>query len=158
MDDRTTNLRPQPAEGVVLEAPTDKYTVSSPDIDCAARMHLCNAACCKLDILLTRQDLLEGIVESDPVAPHFLKRNEDGSCEHACEDNKCGVYPARPAMCRTWSCEGDRRIWTDFEKRIINPDINAEGWPRRFLTKTFLRMKMEVYLRSATTTQEESDG
>ena len=158
MTDSTTNLRPQPAEGVVLESPADKYTVNSPEIDCAARMHLCHAACCKLEVLLSRQDLMEGIVESDPAAPHYMKRHEDRSCLYACEGDRCAVYPARPATCRGYSCKEDRRIWIDFEKRIINPDINEEGWPKRFLTKSFLHMKMEVYIQSATTTQEESDG
>lgn len=159
MDGRTTNLLSQPTEGVVLETPADKYTVSSPDIDCAARMHLCHGACCKLEVLLSRQDLTEAIVESNPLAPHYMERNEDASCKYMCEDDRCRVYPARPAMCRLYSCITDRRVWIDFEKRIINPDVAKEGWPHRFLTKTFLRMKTEIYVQSATTTtQEESDG
>lgn len=156
MTDRTTNLRPQLVEGVVFESPADKYTITSPEIDCAARMHLCHAACCKLEVLLTRQDLTEGTVESDPTAPHYLKRHEDRSCLYAGEGDCCTVYSARPAMCRNYSCEGDRRVWIDFEKRIINPDINQEGWPKRFLTKSFLQMETEIYIQSATN-QEVSD-
>jgi hypothetical protein len=32
------------------------------------------------------------------------------------------VYEHRPAICRTYDCRKDPRIWIDFEKRIPAPE------------------------------------
>lgn len=98
---------------------TDKYAVSSPAIDCAARFHLCRARCCTLRFALSPQDLDEGIVRWDYARPYLNARRPDGYCIH-CHPHTgaCGVYAHRPAPCRTYDCRNDRRIWRDFEARI----------------------------------------
>jgi hypothetical protein len=104
-----------PAIGTV----EDKYAVESPEIDCAARLHLCRARCCTLRVPLSVQDLDEGLVRWDYGSPYYLARRPDGYCVHChAETRACGVYAQRPAPCRSFDCRFDTRIWLDFEARI----------------------------------------
>lgn len=103
----------------VLEDRTDKYAVAGPDIDCASRTHLCKAACCRLDLLLSRQDLLEGAVRWDVGRPYHVRRHPSGWCQHSDETSRaCTIHAQRPLVCRQYDCRKDARIWDDFEKRI----------------------------------------
>jgi Fe-S-cluster containining protein len=105
---------------VTLNDTADKYALSSlPQIDCEARLHLCRARCCTLVFPLSIQDLDERVVRWDYGRPYQIGRRPDGYCVH----NKpgtctCTVYEKRPAVCRTYDCRKDTRIWVDFEKRI----------------------------------------
>ncbi|MFT5432893.1 MAG: Fe-S-cluster containining protein [Myxococcota bacterium] len=101
----------------------DKYApeIKSPDIDCADRVHLCRAACCSLDVLLTEQDVTEGKVAWDPGEPYRNRRRTDGYCSHLAPDGRgCDVYACRPVTCRTYDCRDDERIWASFEERRPN--------------------------------------
>jgi Fe-S-cluster containining protein len=112
----------------------DKYAVASPDIDCAARLHLCQARCCTLRFALSTQDLDEGIVRWDYARPYFIASRSDGYCIHCQPESRaCGVYQNRPAPCRSYDCRGDERIWLDFEARIPADyaAIDAEKRSRR---------------------------
>jgi hypothetical protein len=40
------------------------------------------------------------------------------------------VHEHRPVPCRAYDCRKDNKIWLDFEKKIINPDILRDDWPR----------------------------
>lgn len=97
----------------------DKYAVASPEIDCAARIHLCRARCCTLTFALSTQDLDEGIVRWDYARPYLIASRPDGACTH-CHPTTgaCGVYQHRPAPCRAYDCRADKRIWQDFDARI----------------------------------------
>jgi Fe-S-cluster containining protein len=105
----------------------DKYKMTDlPDIDCAARLHLCRGRCCMLTFPLSFQDLDEGVVKWEYQRPYLIKhRHDDGYCVHNVEGS-CGVYEHRPAICRSYTCKNDKRIWTDFERRIPAP------WPNTF--------------------------
>lgn len=110
----------------VLNDPTDKYTVEGPRIDCAARLHLCKAACCRLDFHISRQDLQEGVVKWDVGRPYHIRHREDGWCSHCDPETKgCHVHAQRPLVCRQYDCREDSRIWEDFEKAIPNPSLNV---------------------------------
>jgi len=104
----------------------DKYALgpSEVEIDCAARLPLCHAACCRLRVPLTRQDLDEGVVQWDADRPYLNRQREDGFCVHCdAASHRCDVYDQRPGLCRTFDCRNDRRIWIDFERRIPNPSV-----------------------------------
>lgn len=95
-----------------------------------ARAPLCGAACCKLPLALSSEDVREGVLTWDTGRPYMMARGADHHCVHLDRQTRqCGVYGRRPIPCRGYDCRGDRRIWLDFDARIINPQINAPDWP-----------------------------
>lgn len=110
----------------VLTDETDKYAVEGVKINCAERMHLCKAACCRLSFYLSKQDLREGVVRWDVGQPYHILHREDGWCNHCDPTTKrCNVHEQRPLTCRSYDCRNDARIWEDFEKAIPNPRLNS---------------------------------
>lgn len=100
----------------------DKYSVESPDIDCASRIPLCGARCCSFDVALSKQDLAERKLPFVIERPYELPR-DPVTKKCACMDDAgaCTAYDHRPATCRTYDCREDRRVWIDFEARIPAP-------------------------------------
>ena len=98
----------------------DKYKLTDlPQIDCEARIPLCKGRCCTLHFALSFQDLDENVVKWNYEKPYQIRRRDDGYCVHNDPNTRgCGVYSHRPAICRTYDCREDKRIWIDFEKRI----------------------------------------
>jgi Fe-S-cluster containining protein len=118
--------------GVVLQDPEyDKYTFKDGvEIDCASRVHLCHAVCCRLPFALSKQDIREGIVHWDLGQPYLISHNGNGTCCHLDPVTQCcSVWEHRPVPCRGFDCRQDKRIWLNFEEMIINPDINKPDWP-----------------------------
>jgi hypothetical protein len=117
----------QAGMGVVRSEPElDKYSFdSSVEIDCENRVDLCRAACCRLELALSRQDVEERVVQWDFSRPYLIKRAPDGYCAHLERDSgcRCGVYEHRPVPCRAYDCRKDTRIWADFERRIPSPEL-----------------------------------
>lgn len=104
----------------------DKYAFAegTVEIDCANRIPLCKAACCRLRFALSRQDVEEGVVQWDFSHPYFIASGEDGYCTHL--DRKCmgcTIHANRPVPCRGYDCRKDKRIWADFEQRIVSPEL-----------------------------------
>ncbi len=99
----------------------DKYAMTElPEIDCAQLIPLCKARCCTYGFAISIQDLNEGIVRWNYGLPYHIKQNKDGYCVHNnCEIMKCTIYNNRPAVCRTYDCRKDQRVWRDFERRIL---------------------------------------
>ncbi len=112
--DRGTRVR--------LSMVDDKYTVESPEIDCASRIALCGARCCSFDVMLSKQDLDERKLPFVIDQPYMLPR-DPASKRCACMDDAgaCTAYEYRPATCRTYDCREDRRVWLDYEARIPAP-------------------------------------
>jgi hypothetical protein len=103
------------------------------EIDCESRVHLCGAACCRLLVGLSGEDIREGILRWDTGNPYALDRGEDGWCVHMERGScRCTVYDARPIPCRGFDCREDRRIWLDFEGRVPNPALADPAWPHVF--------------------------
>lgn len=99
-------------------------------IDCEKRIHLCKAACCRLPLALSKEDVQEGIVRWDLGQPYLIARGKDGYCTHLERGTcRCTVYAHRPIPCRGYDCRYDQRIWLDFENRLANPRIADPGWP-----------------------------
>lgn len=103
----------------------DKYAYEgSVEIDCENRIALCRGACCRLSFALTVQDLEEGRVKWDLGRPYMIRHDEDGYCHHVERTTKrCGLYDNRPVICRAYDCRKDKRIWEDFENRVVSPDL-----------------------------------
>lgn len=121
--------------GVLLQEPEfDKYTFDAESkIDCESRIPLCKAACCRLPFALSKQDIHEGVVHWDLGQPYVIAQEQDGYCTHLDREcSACKVRKHRPVPCRAYDCSKDQKIWLDFQKHIINPDILLPGWPRIF--------------------------
>jgi hypothetical protein len=100
----------------------DKYAVASAGIDCEKRIPLCKARCCAMSFELTEQDLDEGAVRWELLEPYVIRHEKDGYCTHLDRATSgCTIYDKRPAVCRSFDCREDRRIWLDFEQRIPAP-------------------------------------
>ncbi len=100
----------------------DKYEVASPAIDCAALIPLCQGRCCRLMFPLSFQDLDERVVQWDYARPYQIRKRADDYCVHSDDATRgCGVYAHRPAICRSYDCRTDKRIWSDFERRVPAP-------------------------------------
>jgi Fe-S-cluster containining protein len=95
----------------------------SPPIDCAARLHLCHAVCCRLRFPLTVEEVEAGVMKWDLGRPYFNRHGPDGYCTQCdSETHACGIYEDRPTPCREYSCADDERIWKDFEAMEINQE------------------------------------
>lgn len=100
------------------------------EIDCENRVHLCKAACCKLPLALSREDVQEGIVRWELGRPYMIAHAADGYCVHMDRQTcACTVYAHRPIPCRGYDCREDKRIWLDFENKVVNPRIHEPDWP-----------------------------
>lgn len=118
--------------GVVYQKPEyDKYNFAGEaQVDCENHIQFCHAACCKLRFALSKQDVEEGIVRWDFSAPYLIARGADGYCQHLNRENKCcSVHAHRPVPCRAFDCRNDKRIWLDFENKVVNPQIDDPNWP-----------------------------
>jgi Putative zinc- or iron-chelating domain len=129
---RAQELARTNAQTTVSVAPTvDKYKMTGlPDIDCTSLLPICQGRCCQLSFPLTFQDLDEGVIRFEYQRPYLIRhRAEDGYCVHSTEHKTCGVYAQRPAICRSYDCRRDKRIWTDFENKVPAPWPNQEPAP-----------------------------
>jgi Fe-S-cluster containining protein len=119
LDKTAARLRERPV--VRLAIADDKYAIKdTPQIDCASIIPICKARCCRMTVTLSPQDLDERTLKWNYAKPYELRRGADGWCVHSdAETRGCGVYAHRPSICRTYDCRKDRRIWRDFERRIL---------------------------------------
>ena len=102
------------------------------EVDCQARVQLCQAACCRLPLALSKEDVREGIVRWELGQPYMIAHDSDGYCAHFDrETHCCTIYAHRPVPCRGYDCREDERIWLDFDKGVINPQIWEPDWPAR---------------------------
>jgi Fe-S-cluster containining protein len=100
------------------------------EVDCQNRVRLCKAACCRIPLALSREDVREGIVRWDLGQPYIIARDGDGYCVHLDRETYgCTIYAQRPIPCRGYDCREDKRIWLDFENKVVNPRINELNWP-----------------------------
>jgi Fe-S-cluster containining protein len=57
------------------------------------------------------------ILISSPVARTANCHHLDRKCM------RCSVHQNRPVPCRAYDCRQDKRIWSNFEERIVSPDL-----------------------------------
>ena len=115
----------------ILEHEVSKYALEdAAEVDCANRLHLCRAACCRLPFALSKEDVEEGVVRWDLGHPYFIARAASDTCIHLDPEGRaCGVYDHRPIPCRKYTCNRDKRVWQDFENRIPSPALDDPEWP-----------------------------
>jgi len=107
--------------GVAIRVDVPEPEVPAEAIDCASRLPLCKAVCCRLRFALTVEEIEEGPVKWDLGRPYFNRHGPDGYC-HQFDGGGCSVYEQRPVPCRQYSCANDARIWKDFEGYVINQE------------------------------------
>ena len=107
--------------GVAIRIDGDEADEPPAIVDCAARLPICQAACCRMRFALSAPEIESGPVKWDLGRPYFNRRGPDGYC-HQCDSgtHACGVYDERPGVCRRYSCAGDERIWKDFDAMELN--------------------------------------
>ncbi len=97
----------------------DKHAEPPVLVDCDRRLSVCKAACCQRSLVLTRQDLAEGVLRWNPRYPYWLLQESSGACHHLDPKTlRCTVYGDRPLDCRRYSCEQDPSVWEDFEQVV----------------------------------------
>jgi hypothetical protein len=119
--------------GVMLqEDEEDKYTFQrEAKVDCENRIQFCHATCCRLRFALSKQDVYEGVIKWDLGRPYLIAQDKDGYCTHFERGTcRCTVREQRPVPCRGYDCRNDKRIWIDFENKIVNPNILRPDWPK----------------------------
>jgi Fe-S-cluster containining protein len=123
------------------------------EVNCAERMHVCHAVCCKLSFALTAQEVDAGKVRFDVGFPYMIRHDSDGYCTHNDRSTGfCGVYGDRPGICRHYSCANDERIWKDFENMELNHewlDANLGDAPR-------IRLRLDLPLMDISGTDPDS--
>lgn len=93
------------------------------EVDCAARMHVCQAVCCTLPFPLSAAEIEAGHVRWDLGHPYVIRHSAEGWCVHNDRSTGgCDVYDHRPGVCRGYSCAGDERIWKDFDNMVLNDE------------------------------------
>lgn len=120
--------------GVAMqEFPVGKYEFEGgAEIDCEQRIALCKAACCRLPFALSKEDVEEGVIRWDLGRPYVIQHEPDGYCTHLDRQTlACGAYCQRPIPCRGYDCRNDKRIWLDFDNRVVNPAIDDPDWPQQ---------------------------
>lgn len=117
--------------GVVLRIDPDPPPAES-TVDCATRIHICKAACCRLCFPLSAPEIEKGTIKWELGKPYFSRKDAEGQCVHHGKKEGCNVYQNRPRVCRSYSCENDERIWKDFDKMILNQEwIDQNLQPER---------------------------
>jgi Fe-S-cluster containining protein len=102
-------------------ADEDEPVPASIEVNCAERMPVCQAACCKLSFALSGPEVESGAVKWDLGHPYMVRQDPDGCCGHKDRaTGRCGIYADRPSVCRRYSCAGDERIWKDFDRMELN--------------------------------------
>ena len=67
-------------------------------VDCAARMPICQAVCCKLAIHLSADEVTGGTLRWDTQTPFLLQREDDGRCTHQDRETRVLWRLRRPAQ------------------------------------------------------------
>jgi len=117
-EDEPHSALPWPAVAIRVDPEVD--TPLEP-VDCAARMPVCHAVCCRMKFALSQDEVEKGRVKWDIGHPYVIRQDSSGYCCHNDgATNGCTVYEDRPRLCRRYSCRGDDRIWTDFDGMVLN--------------------------------------
>ena len=128
--------------GVALRVEADNDQSFSP-VNCAERMAVCKAVCCRLSFPLDVEEVQSGELKWELGRPYFIRHNSEGACVHQdASTGACGVYDRRPSVCKRYSCETDTRIWKDFSNMVLNQEwIDENLGPER---PQLVQIRMDV--------------
>lgn len=108
---------------VAFRADPEETEQPAVEVNCAERMPICHAVCCKLNFALTPPEVEAGTVKWDLGFPYFIRHESNGYCTHNdTSTGCCTIYADRPQLCRRYSCANDPRIWKDFDNMVLNED------------------------------------
>jgi hypothetical protein len=114
--------------GVALRVDTPNVGDDFVPVNCAERLPICKAACCRMAFALSSTEVETGTIKWDLGRPYYIRQEVNGCCTHLDPERKCcGIYQDRPAVCRRYSCAGDGRIWKDFDRMVLNEEWLAEN-------------------------------
>jgi Fe-S-cluster containining protein len=114
------------------------------EVDCAARMPVCQAVCCRLSFPLSADEVDSGRVKWDIGHPYVIRQETSGFCTHNDAATRgCRIYEDRPAVCRRYSCVNDGRIWKDFDNMVLNQEWIDEHLGQRDLRVEVVLPAME---------------
>lgn len=117
LDERGETVSP----GVALRVEADEPASAFVPVNCAERLPVCHAVCCRLSFALSAKEIESGTLKWDLGRPYQIRHNAAGTCVHNDQQtNGCNVYADRPSVCREYSCANDERIWSDFEAMELN--------------------------------------
>lgn len=123
-DDNTEDPPPPASIGwpsIAVRVDNDDDDRSGAPVDCAARLPVCGAVCCKLKFPLSAAEVDAGRLKWDIGHPYVIRHASTGYCVHNNAGSRsCAVYEDRPGVCRRYSCAGDTRIWSDFDAMVLN--------------------------------------
>ena len=72
------------------------------EVDCQARLPVCQAVCCKLNFALTIREIESGAVKWDLGRPYHIRHEEDGYCTHLQHNGGgCRIYAIDPVCAAT---------------------------------------------------------
>ncbi len=85
------------------------------DVPCGSVIHLCKAKCCSFIFALTKEEVAQGLIKTNPDKPYFIARDKDKYCPHLDRNTlACGVWENRPLRCRRYDCRDFAEdVWTD---------------------------------------------
>jgi Fe-S-cluster containining protein len=118
---------PEPGVGLRVDEP-EAAAAPATEVDCEARMPVCQAVCCQLDFALSYDEVENGVLRWDMGRPYLIRHEADGLCCHNDRaSGGCSVYDDRPTPCKRYSCAGDERIWKDFDAWELNHEWIADN-------------------------------
>lgn len=120
--------------GIAINVDNSEKQEDFVPVNCEERLPVCKAVCCKLNFALSVDEIEAGKAKWDLGQPYFIRQKINGYCTHL--DTKstcCSIYPDRPKVCRKYSCAKDKRIWIDFENKVLNHEWIEENLKERKL-------------------------
>lgn len=111
--------------GVRIHVPQNRDTIP---VDCESRIGVCKAACCRIfRAYLTTEEVESGRYDWAVREPYALMRSPYGCVYLQGGGCTCRRYDdSRPTVCRDYSCAHDKRIWTDYDKMVLNPQLEMQ--------------------------------
>lgn len=129
--------------GVALRVDGDEEDDGFVPVNCAERIHICKAVCCRLSFALSAEEVEAGEVKWDLGRPYHIRQESTGYCAHNDPSKRsCLVYHDRPSVCRKYSCAKDERIWKNFDEMELN-----EKWIEENLGESRPRLARALMIR-----------